>query len=93
MSHTKRNRSLMSSFSLTPSRAYRFAALALMAVAAGCNKDAITQVTDPDIFNVGDYATPAGANPLRIGVIATLLIDSGLKYLTTPVYRRVPVGR
>jgi hypothetical protein len=60
----------MSSFSLTPARATGIAALALFAAAAGCNKDAITQVTDPDIFNVGDYNTPAGADPLRIGVIA-----------------------
>jgi hypothetical protein len=62
----------MSAFFIKRSRAYALAALAL-AAAAGCNKDAITQVTDPDIFNTADYDTPAGANPLRIGVIANFV--------------------
>jgi len=70
MSNFKNNRSLMSDFSLTSSRTCRIAALALLAAAAGCKKDSITQVTDPDIFNVGDYDTPQGAAPLRIGVVA-----------------------
>jgi hypothetical protein len=63
----------MSAFFIKPSRAYALAALALAAGVAGCNKDAITEVTDPDIFNVADYNTPAGANPLRIGVIANFV--------------------
>src|SRR5262245_52229310 len=70
MSHSTIKRSLMSDFSVARSRAYRIAAAALMAAAAGCSSDKITQVTDPDIFNPIDYSTPAGAAPLRIGVIA-----------------------
>jgi hypothetical protein len=69
----------MSVFSKARSRAYAAAALAIGAAAVGCNKDAITQVTDPDIFNTADYNTPAGATPLRIGVIAnfTTAFDGG----------------
>lgn len=52
------------------SRAYSIAALALTAVSAvGCNKDKLLQVSDPDVLNVADYQTPAGADPLRFGVI------------------------
>src|SRR5262249_7288913 len=46
------------------------AGIALAAAAAGCKKDSLLQVTDPDILNTGDYSTPNGATPLRIGVIA-----------------------
>jgi hypothetical protein len=46
------------------------AGLVLAAAAAGCKKDSLLQVTDPDILNTGDYTTPAGATPLRVGVIA-----------------------
>ena len=76
MSHTTKNRSLMSVFSKARSRAYAAAALAIGAAAVGCNKDAITQVTDPDIFNVADYNTPAGAKPLRIGAIANCIAET-----------------
>jgi hypothetical protein len=52
------------------SRAYSVAALALTAVSAvGCNKDKLLTVNDPDVLNVSDYQTPAGADPLRFGVI------------------------
>ncbi len=37
-------------------------------VAAGCSTDTL-DITDPDVLNVGDYATAAGATPLRLGVI------------------------
>lgn len=37
-------------------------------VAAGCTTDTL-EVTDPDVLNVEDYATTAGATPLRLGVI------------------------
>jgi hypothetical protein len=69
----------MSLSSTARSRAYAVAAFALTAAAVGCKSDSLTQVTDPDIFNVADYSTPAGANPLRIGVIAnfTTAFDGG----------------
>lgn len=72
-------RSLMSFSSKARSRAYALAAFALTAAAVGCKSDSLTQVTDPDIFNTADYSTPAGANPLRIGVIAnfTTAFDGG----------------
>jgi hypothetical protein len=37
-------------------------------VAAGCTTDTL-EITDPDVLNVEDYATTAGATPLRLGVI------------------------
>lgn len=51
-------------------RISRIAALMAIAAALGCQKDSLVQVTDPDILNPGDYSTPAGATPLRIGVLA-----------------------
>ena len=67
------------------SRAYVVAGFALAASAAGCKKDSLLQVTDPDILNPGDYATPAGATPLRIGVIAnfTSAFDGGTDSFVT----------
>jgi hypothetical protein len=60
----------MSLSSRVRTRAFSTAALALTAVAAaGCNKDKLLQITDPDVLNVADYNTPAGADPLRFGVI------------------------
>ncbi len=42
-------------------------------------------MTDPDILNPGDYTTPAGANPLRVGVIAnfTSAFDGGTDSFVT----------
>ena len=59
------------------------AALALLA--AGCKKDSLTQVTDPDILNPGPFSTPNGATPLRIGVIAdfTSAFDGGTDSFVT----------
>ena len=53
--------------------------------AAGCKKDSLLQVTDPDILNTGDYSTPAGATPLRVGVIAnfTSAFDGGTDSFVT----------
>ena len=56
--------------SKTRTRIVAGTAFALAATAAGCKKDSLLAVTDPDILNTGDYTTPAGATPLRIGVIA-----------------------
>jgi hypothetical protein len=70
MTNTHRIRRMMSLSSRARSRACLIAGLALAAAAAGCKKDSLLQVTDPDILNTGDYATPAGATPLRVGVIA-----------------------
>ena len=36
----------------------------------GASKDSLLKVTDPDLLSPGDYTTPAGATPLRVGVIA-----------------------
>src|SRR5439155_11401990 len=60
-------------------RACAIAALTLAAGATACKKDSLLQVTDPDILNPGDYTTPAGATPLRGGVIAnfTSAFDGG----------------
>ena len=52
------------------SKARAVAALLAVAAAIGCKQDSLTQVTDPDILNPGDYTTPAGATPMRVGVIA-----------------------
>lgn len=40
-----------------------------VAAGLGCSTEQLTANTDPDILNVEDYNTPAGATPLRIGVI------------------------
>src|SRR3954465_10028104 len=79
MTSTHSIRRMMAFSSKARSRAYAVAALALAASAAGCKKDSLTQVTDPDILNPGDYTTPAGAKPLRIGVIADFAsaVDGG----------------
>jgi hypothetical protein len=61
---------MMSLSSKTRARFYAGAALVIAATAAGCKKDSLLDVTDPDILNTADYTTPAGATPLRIGVIA-----------------------
>jgi hypothetical protein len=78
-------RRMMSLSSRARSRAYAVAALALAAVAAGCKKDSLLQVTDPDILSPVDYSTPAGATPLRIGVIAnfTSAFDGGTDSFVT----------
>lgn len=44
------------------------AAFLAVGVAAGCTTDTL-EITDPDVLNVEDYATTAGATPLRQGVI------------------------
>ncbi len=36
---------------------------------SACSLDSVLDVTDPDVLNVGDFNSPAGANPLRLGVI------------------------
>ena len=79
MTQTKSIRSMMAFSSKARSRAYAIAALAIAAAASGCQKDSLLQVTDPDILNPGDYSTPNGATPLRVGVIAnfTSAFDGG----------------
>lgn len=44
------------------------AAFLAVGVAAGCTTDTL-EITDPDVLNVNDYATTAGATPLRLGVL------------------------
>ncbi|HEY4219321.1 MAG TPA: hypothetical protein VGM67_19390 [Gemmatimonadaceae bacterium] len=75
------------SFSATVrSRAYIAAGFALtLGGLSACKNDSLLQVTDPDILNVSDYNTPAGADPLRLGVISnfqgafdgSFVIDTG----------------
>jgi hypothetical protein len=36
---------------------------------SACSVDTLLEVTDPDVLNVGDFNSAAGANPLRFGVI------------------------
>jgi hypothetical protein len=85
MANTHDIRSMMSFSSKTRTRFYAGAALAIAATAAGCKKDSLLQVTDPDILNTGDYSTPAGATPLRVGVIAnfTSAFDGGTDSFVT----------
>src|SRR3954471_6409370 len=85
MTHTHSIRRMMAFSSKARSRAYAVAALALAASAAGCKKDSLLQVTDPDILNPGDYTTPAGAAPLRVGVIADFAVafDGGTDSFVT----------
>jgi hypothetical protein len=61
------------------------AVLALVAAPASCKKDSLLQVTDPDILNPGGFETPAGATPLRVGVIAdfTSAFDGGTDSFVT----------
>jgi hypothetical protein len=51
-------------------RPARAAGAALLAVGllGGCSTSTL-EITDPDVLNVADYATAAGAAPLRLGVI------------------------
>ena len=80
--HTRR---LMSLSPMARGRACAIAALALAATTSACKKDSLLQVTDPDILNPGDYSTPAGATPLRVGVIANFAsaFDGGTDSFTT----------
>lgn len=58
-------------FSFVTRRLLRPASVVFLAVgvAAGCSTETLLDVTDPDVLNVGDYATAAGATPLRLGVV------------------------
>jgi hypothetical protein len=65
----------MMSFSpMAHTRASVAVVAALATLAAGCKKDSLTQVTDPDILNPGAFTTPDGATPLRIGVISDFTV-------------------
>src|SRR5262245_37428443 len=70
MAFTHLIRSSMSHPVAARARAGIVAGIALSVVAGlGCSTEQLTANTDPDILNVEDYNTPAGATPLRIGVI------------------------
>src|SRR6476469_4313383 len=85
MANTHDIRRMMFLSSKTRTRVLAVAAFALAATAAGCKKDSLLQVTDPDILNPGDYTTPAGSTPLRVGVIAnfTSAFDGGTDSFVT----------
>jgi hypothetical protein len=70
MANIHRTQRMKPLFSAARARAGVIAALALVLSTTACQKDSLLQVTDPDILNPGDFTTPAGATPLRIGVIA-----------------------
>ena len=71
MKLNQRIRSSMSFSATARSRAYIAAGFALtLGGLSACKDNSLLQVTDPDILNVADYNTPAGADPLRLGVIA-----------------------
>ena len=61
------------------------AAIALAAAPTGCKQDSLLKVTDPDILSPGDFTTPAGATPLRVGVIADFVsaFDGGTDSFVT----------
>ncbi len=50
----------------------------LPAVAAAtlgaCSVDSQLDITDPDVLNVGDFNSPAGATPVRLGVIGDFTV-------------------
>jgi starch-binding outer membrane protein, SusD/RagB family len=50
----------------------------------GCTTDEILEVETPDVLNVDDYNTTAGAAPLRVGVVSdfTLAFDGGVDAFT-----------
>jgi hypothetical protein len=86
MKLNQRIRSSMSFSATARSRAYIAAGLALTLGGLGaCKDNSLLNVTDPDILNVSDYNTPAGADPLRLGVIdafqgafdGSFVIDTG----------------
>jgi hypothetical protein len=56
----------------------------LATLALGCSKDEILDVENPDILNPDDYDTPAGAIPLRVGVVSdfTLAFDGAVDAFT-----------
>ena len=85
MANTHDIRRMMSLFAKSRTRVYAITALAIAAAAAGCNKDALLDVTDPDVLSPSDYTTPGGATPLRIGVIAnfTSAFDGGTDSFVT----------
>jgi hypothetical protein len=76
---------MMSLSSKARTRACAVAAVALVVAPAACKKDSLLQVTDPDILNPGAFETPAGATPLRVGVIAdfTSAFDGGTDSFVT----------
>jgi starch-binding outer membrane protein, SusD/RagB family len=41
---------------------------------SACSVDTVLDVTDPDVLNVGDFNSAAGANPLRFGVIGDFAV-------------------
>jgi hypothetical protein len=62
------------------------AGIALLAAPLlSCQRETLLDVTNPDVLNVQDYNTAAGATPLRIGVIAnfTQAFDGGTDSFTT----------
>ncbi|MGH9887505.1 MAG: tetratricopeptide repeat protein, partial [bacterium] len=76
----------MSFSAMARSRAWIVTGVALsVAAAVGCSTEQLTANTDPDILNIEDYNTPAGATPLRIGVIGnfTSAFDGGTDSFVT----------
>ena len=60
----------MAKYNKQVARPLRIVATMLAAGFVGaCSVDSVLDVTDPDVLNVGDFNSPAGANPLRLGVI------------------------
>ena len=43
--------------------------VAAAATLAACDVNSQLDITDPDVLNVGDFNSPAGANPIRLGVL------------------------
>lgn len=83
ISHSVRR--LMSHSPKAHARASVVALAAVAVFAAGCKKDSLLQVTDPDILNPGPFSTPNGATPLRVGVIGdfTTAFDGGTDSFVT----------
>jgi hypothetical protein len=50
------------------------AAMLATGFVSACSVDSVLDVTDPDVLNVADFNSPAGANPLRFGVIGDFAV-------------------
>jgi hypothetical protein len=83
---THRIPSSMSISAQSRMRVYIAAGVAItLGASAACDPGSLVKVTDPDILNIADYNTPAGADPLRIGVVArfTTAFDGSSNSYTT----------
>ena len=86
MSSNHTNRRLMNVFTGARKRAVLAGAAALaVGVLGACKSDQVLNVSSPDVLDQAAFSTPAGADPLRFGVISdfTLAFDGSTDSYTT----------